>query len=363
MKKIILLIISILLCVVLGGCGSFFGSDEPDMVTGITTEELENGRTKVTITYADENRAPDVFEIGGARGNGIASIVTEEKDDGSGMELRIKFTDESAPDVTFEITNGVSVIGVETEKDDETGNTYMYLKYSDGTLSDPIWLPKGDEGDGFIGYDNETFPDGSQRYTFHFREHDDVIVNIPAPEKGEEGRGIVSISPSEEEVEGKYVLIVTYSDGTTSDPIEFDKPLDPNRWYNGGTIPDGSLGKDGDYYFDIFHNTIYVKENNQWTLIVNLNQENITYTIRFELNDSIAEPAQMPSDVLREYQVKKGTYFKDNGYNAIPIPTRVGYRFMGWYTSINITPTTGRFDDLTVIAGDLVLYACWEKII
>jgi uncharacterized repeat protein (TIGR02543 family) len=62
------------------------------------------------------------------------------------------------------------------------------------------------------------------------------------------------------------------------------------------------------------------------------------------------------------YKVIRNTYFTDNGYDAIPIPTREGYKFLGWYKTRTINATSSAFTDFTPILSNLNLYACWEKI-
>ena len=59
--------------------------------------------------------------------------------------------------------------------------------------------------------------------------------------------------------------------------------------------------------------------------------------------------------------IQRNTYFKQNGYGNIPVPTREGYTFLGWYTTKTIGPTSGVLTDLTPILSDLELYAQWAK--
>ena len=61
------------------------------------------------------------------------------------------------------------------------------------------------------------------------------------------------------------------------------------------------------------------------------------------------------------YQIPHGSYFAAQEGYTIPIPTRNGYDFVGWYTTKTITPTSGKFTDLTPVMADLTLYAIWEK--
>ncbi len=80
------------------------------------------------------------------------------------------------------------------------------------------------------------------------------------------------------------------------------------------------------------------------------------YWVRFDVNEG-----NLPYGTAILYKIKHGTYFASAGYQ-IPIPTRSGYNFKGWYTSKSVTPATGCFTDLTPVCGELTLYAIWEQI-
>ena len=100
---------------------------------------------------------------------------------------------------------------------------------------------------------------------------EDVVITIPAPEKG---LGISSMMASEEE--GLYVLTVNYSDGT-SERLVFNKPAEPNKWFSGASVPSFDLGSNGDYYFDHAHKVIYTKENGVWVSVVSFEDDNNYY--------------------------------------------------------------------------------------
>ena len=106
---------------------------------------------------------------------------------------------------------------------------------------------------------------------------------------------------------------------------------------------------------------IYVKQSGVWVLIVSFDNNIETHSVIFQLNDSLDEPANMPSGSLMAYQIPHGSYFAAQEGYSIPIPTRNGYDFVGWYTTKTITPTSGKFTDLTPVMADLTLYAIWEK--
>lgn len=359
-KKVLCFLVMMVVCLSLTGCSSFFddGSEVLE-ISSIESITLEDGSTILRITYADEERLPDEFIIPkGAEGNGIKGINTVENDDGT-ITVTISFTDKTMEDEVFILKNGISVIGVESEFDSETGETLMKVKFSNGEYSEPIILPKGEKGEdgnSFTGYDIIQNEDLSMEIYFHFSKSDDVLITIPAPKEGAAGRGISSIISMETDTE--YVLQINYDD-ETNEEVRFTKPADPNKWYNGGTEPDRSLGVSGDYYFDIFHNDIYVKEGSSWTKIVDFDADEQYCSVKFNLNDSDEFPAKMPSGSQKSYNILKGNYFSTEGY-SIPIPTRDGYTFVGWYTSREISQVTGQLTEITPIFNDVTFYAIWE---
>ena len=81
--------------------------------------------------------------------------------------------------------------------------------------------------------------------------------------------------------------------------------------------------------------------------------------MKFDLNDSADAPASMPLGTLFTYEIVGGNYFKASGYE-IPVPTREGYIFAGWYTVKIPTDVNGALTDLTAVFSDLTLYAKWE---
>lgn len=362
MKKKILNLISImLLCFVLAGCSSFFGSNEALQIENIQAENLENGDIKITITYVDEVSEPTIFIVPkgdkGSTGVGIKEITTIKKDDGSGSILTITYTDDSISPTIVEVKDGISVSSIDPVVNPETGEIVIYIRYSDGTSSEPMLLPKGEDGkDGIsvIGIDQRINRDSSVTLTFKMSQGEDVIVNIPAPQQGEDGRGIqdiVSIPNGD-----RYVMIITYTDDTTKE-LEFARP---NKWFSEMSKPLDTDGINGDLWYDLSHNVIYVKQNNKWTQVINLyDTTNKTYTVKFDLNDSTDAPANMPLGTLFTYEMVGGNYFKASGYE-IPIPTREGYVFAGWYTVKIPTVVNGAFTDLTAVFSDLTLYAKWE---
>lgn len=364
MKKITKYFLSIIiifsLFLVASSCSSFVDTEELKVITSIE-RVVENGVVKMVIKYQDDTIAPDEFIIpSGDDGNGIEAINTLEKEDGKGKIIEIKFTDHSVLPVYFEIANGRSVVGIESEINEDDGQIYMWVKYDDETVSEKFLLPRGKDGkDGvsFIGYDYEVNEDGSQTYYFHFdQDTPDVVVEIPAPR---EGNGVKSMYSMEDD--NDYILVINYTNGET-DEVRFSKPTPTNKWIQGSTAPSSSDGVDGDYFFDTYHKAIYVKEYGSWVQVVSFDNEQEICRIKFDLNDTLdgGPSAKMPAGSRLSYMVRKNTYFQNNGYGEIPVPTRDGYVFVGWYRTKTITSVNSAFTDFTIVLTDLELYAIWE---
>ena len=361
-NKLLHLILLILVCFTLTSCGSFF-VEETKEILAVTSYVDQNGNTVLKITYTDETQ--DEFKIPqGTDGNGIKEIRPDKK--GSVTKLTVTFTDEKMEPVVFDIADGKGIDGVISRTNEETGEVYLVVLFSDGTESEPYLLPKGDKGDkgnGFTGFDKEDLEDGSQKYYFHFSEGDDVVITIPAPQKGETGRGIASIIGSEED--GLYVLTIKYTDDTR-EKVLFNKPKDPTSWLSGTEQPSDTLGRNGDYYFDTAHKVIYAKAKDSWTKVISFGDSSEKYEIVFDLNDNLdGGPLASMNGGNSSFPVIRNTYFSQNGYGDIPIPTREGYKFLGWYQKrvepSNILPTMAPFTDMTPILSNMILYACWEK--
>ena len=69
----------------------------------------------------------------------------------------------------------------------------------------------------------------------------------------------------------------------------------------------------------------------------------------------------MPAGSLISYEIECGNYFGASGYQ-LPMPTRNGFNFKGWYLVKTPTVINGAFTDVTPVLSDLKLYAVWENI-
>ncbi len=347
----------------LTGCGSLMG-EESLVIESLTTELLSDGRTKIIITYTDETIAPVTFYIPkgdtgeqGEKGDGIKKITHSQDPISGNVTVTIELTNGEEP-VTYTLTNGVSVSNIETRVDEKTGTTYMKVNYSDGTSSEEIAIPKGQDGKGIIGYTqvpNEE--DGSSTLVIMFSDNTSYDVKIPAPERGEQGRGILAIVSNEDE---NYYYVTFYYTDETEETIYFSKPEKPNEWYYGASNPANTLGKDGDFYYNTETKTIFHNENGTWVEVFSYEDTLVTCEVKFYLNGVDAVIPAIYNQNLT-YQIQKGTNFASHNYPVpIPIARDPQYVFNGWYTEPdNITIVNGSFNDLTTVSTDMKLYANW----
>ena len=348
------------------GCSGFVVEDESLIITSITSQVLDDGRTMVVITYADEEIAPAIFYIPqgeegiqGEEGNGIKEITHELDERTNTITVTITFTDPSIDPVVFTLENGVSIKSLE-EVVDEDGNVSFILHFSNGTSSEPISIPRGKDGkDGsmIVGYEQMLNEDGSVTLLFLFSTGEIYRCDIPAPQKGEDGRSIIAIVGTTDEL--YYYVTFTFNDDTT-ETIKFDKPV-PNTWHSGYEgRPGDSFGKDGDFYFDLANNDVYYKSNGRWDLIIDFesNNDSETWKVNFNLNGEGARLIGGHNYKL-SYDITKGSNFACDK-KPVPIAEREGYTFGGWYTTpTEPTIVNGAFTDLTTVNSNLELYAYW----
>ena len=366
MKKIFKGLLLSFLLISSASLTSCFGfGEEALQINTITTVTLENGDIQVIITYTDEDVKPTTFVVpkgtageDGKDGNGIKEITYSQSEDKQNTIVNIAFTQQGVNPVDVIVPNGVSVTGIDQTFDEETQMTTLIVNFSDGTKSEPILIPKGEKGDdgiSVLGIDQRINRDKSVTITFNMSEGEPVEVRIPAPEKGEDGRGIkeiISIPNGD-----KYVMTIVFDDDTTQE-LEFARP---NRWFSEMAKPTIADGIDGDLWYDTAHQIIYIKQNGRWIETMNFNdtqEEIIPYTVTFNLNDTLEEPANMPTGTFLEYEINPNMNFYSSGYE-VPIPTREGYEFAGWYTTKLATNVNGNFTDLTYVMSNMTLYASW----
>lgn len=366
MKIKFLIILILTFCLLLTGCGGFFAEDTVE-INSITTETLEDGSTKVTITYVDPEMTPTTFTIPkgetGKTGNGIKDIKYTQSDDGGRTVVTIEFTDETIEPKIVAIPNGLSIVNIVTEVDPETLDTKLTIVYSDGSAEEPIIVPagvQGTDGIGILEIQQRINRDYSVTLTLIMTNGDEIPVEIPAPVQGKDGIGIkdiVSIPNGD-----MYKMIITFDDEfETKKELEFARP---NKWFSESGVPsDEEDGIDGDLWYDLAHQKIYLKENGKWDVTMDFGlTEPEPFKVIFDLNDEDGEDASMPAGAKLSYDIPAGQYFAATKYKEVPNPTRPGYKFLGWCTSPECTPTNGYFTNFTYVYSDLTLYAIWEKI-
>jgi uncharacterized repeat protein (TIGR02543 family) len=367
MKKIFKGLLLSFLLISSASLTSCFGfGEEALQINTITTVTLENGDIQVIITYTDEDVKPTTFVVpkgtageDGKDGNGIKEITYSQSEDKQNTIVNIAFTQQGVNPVDVIVPNGVSVTSIDQSFDEETQMTTLIVNFSDGTKSEPILIPKGEKGEdgingvGILAVEYITNEDLSTTLTIKMTNEESYYVTIPAPIKGEDGRGIkdiVSIPNGD-----TYVMTITFTDDTTQE-LEFARP---NRWFSELAKPTVEDGIDGDLWYDIQRQIIYIKQGGRWIEVMNFNDVvDDTCEVKFYLNDSEEYPADMPAGSLISYEIEKGSYFSATGY-SLPIPTREGYEFAGWYTVKVPTVVNGTFTDLTPVVSDLSLYASW----
>ena len=142
---------------------------------------------------------------------------------------------------------------------------------------------KGDTGVGIVSIIPDYHLDGSATLTITLGDETTYEVEIPAPKQG---RGIETVVARKEG--NMVILTLNYNDGT-SEEVSFESTP---SWTTGNSKPGDGFGYDGDYYFDISHDIIYIKENGIWNVAVDFNTNAAQYSVIFELNDTTAEPAE-----------------------------------------------------------------------
>ena len=365
----------LILTLCLTGCaGSFFEDDASNAISHIDDELMSDGRTKITIYFANEEIEPKVFYLPqGVAGDGIKKIEHSVDASSHSTIITISFTSENIDPVTLSIPHGVYIYSVISAYDDEKKAPYLLVQYSDGSTSERFYLPQGEKGNGIKSFDYTINNDKSVTLEFVLDDGTTKTIPIPAPQNGkdgidgEDGLGIVGLSDHEEG--SSLVLDIEYTDGNT-DHVPMERPY---KWYTGGTDPNNILnddgtpvGNEGDYFFDTIHAAIYIRDAAKWNNVISFKNLDDPYTVTFDLNaDHDGGPeARMPDGWnSTSININPGTYFSDpvNGKNDIPIPERDGYNFVGWCTKAKYdSRTMSFFTDLTPVSCSLTLYAIWE---
>lgn len=336
----------------LTACDSFTGGNGlaiADIVTGKT----ENGDTLVVITFEDDANPPISFVIpSGEDGVGIDKVEGSVVNDV--LTIVIYYTDSNKPVTTISVPiqpgRGIKEVDVDHNI---SGDVIITFVYTDNTTSGEIVIPKGVDGVGIDSINTETV-DGVTTVTITYSD-----PNIP-PEvfKINDGKSIKSVEYSSSLSDDEnYVLIITYSDDSTS-KISFPRPKS-TQWYTGTNPPSVAVGKPGDFYLDKVTGNVYEKDNNgNWIYVFCMKGSGsaVSYDVTFNLNGGHWANGSTND---KTYLVDYADYVNLTG---VGIPEYEGYDFAGWWTSPDASnPNAGHLTDLTPIFKDMVLYARWSN--
>ena len=343
-KKIFILFIFIFMLFSVASCSS--SDEESILIESISSEVLSDGRTQITIKYQNEDMKDSVFYLPkGKDGTGIEDFVYKIDTEKNTTDITFSFTD-VLNDYTVSVPNGRGISNV-IYTQDEAGDTLMTFVFTDGTKSEAVKVKKGEIGTSLIGFDPVINEDGSVDIKFIYSDGSEYIAKVPAPQKGDTGRGISSMV-SEAADSGNYYIYVFYTDDTV-DVMELERP----STILSGTNPNDNDGKDGDLFYDTATKTLYNKADGVWNRIIQFDDDTVKYTVSFNLN---CEDSTAALHGKSQITVKKNSYLPAS---SIPNPTRDGYVFAGWYLEEEPNINNGNFTDLTLITKDLVLYAKW----
>ena len=360
------------------------------------------------ILENDEYMTPIMIRPGkaGEAGKSIDRVETAEwlNEDGErlGTTLNFYLADAEEPLASVNLSDGVGVSDVASEdllnEEGKKIGTRFYFTKTDGETTEGIEIL---DGVGIEDVRANLLPNGKTKITVVMTTGEEHEFEIPAVvsirdidvENNDNGDVLLTIHMSDgsspytalipkgvgisdmriienPENSTEFLMLVTYTDGS-SDEVPFNKPT---PWSNGNGVPDNSKGNNGDYYFDLRDNAIYLKLEDVWQLVVDFDvfdeaanvtfsiegQENVewnyllsTHTVALEIGDTFATAGKrFPDKPVRHVTAEE---------SAAGITQ---WRFAGWTaTTDEFDPSIhGVFNDLTMIAGDITLYPIWEAV-
>lgn len=373
----------------LAGCSSIEGQENVVYAIAqvLQREDEETGDIIVTIIYTDNSVDPLTITIpaglSGEQGVGIAEITSSVDEETGDVTLTVTYTDETVPETVFTIPaiqgldgRGISEVTVENT---DAGTTITFSFTDDSEpFSFTIPNPVGIKSVSYVT-DEET---GAITLTITYTDSSkvaDTVITIPPGEKGDAGRGIVSIEIDEENTtHTQYALKITYTDETT-ETIIFDKPLATHWFYGEETNPnnnaEASEAAVGDYYLNTTTGDVYVKTSSgSWQRLFSMRSESeIVYCyITFNpqngsFSDTLLDTYHVTGDATNPLTVtfQTGTYIDIATLDTFT-PNREGYTFAGWYTDVDSetgesTVNSAHFTNITAVPNmtTLDLYATW----
>ena len=340
-------------------CGSFVGCVRESglSVEGITHSKTQDGSTEIVITYSDPSVAPTKFYITeDEEGAGIADISGVPNADNTATVISISYTD-GRQDSVFSLPFGTFISSVTSSVDEDTGDTYLTVNFSDGSLEPyTVKIPAGKDGkDGSVITSITSSTDsltGETTITISYDDGEKSSFVLPGGKPGEDGAGIENISVDKELTSidpDNIYLDISFTNGS-SQKLTIPKV---NRWLVGEGEPSLSLGNVGDYYTDSSAAKIYVKSVGEgWSVLFDFSDySKQRHSVRFVVDG-----------------LTFGTETISHGYNfysssvSLPLPEKEGYEFVGWYTSQRPTVNDGKFDNLTYVLSDITLYALFKAL-
>ena len=359
-------------CIIIGSvcatsCSAFFG-DEILSITSTNVETNSDGSVVVTINFADD-KSPLTFTIpkaiNGEDGVGIANVVSSLNDDNTIVTITITYTNDKEPTIisvpVYRGKDGKEIVSVISDFD-EYGNTTIKFKYSDGSESETFTINKGEDGKGIK--DIQINDDGNGNYELVISFTDGTSSS---PLYLNSGVGILSVTYDDAKSNDEnYCLVITYSDGRTSD-LYVPIPT-VNRWLSGNSVPSDEIGNDNDFYVVESTGAVYRKTAGIWRYLFSIKGvgSDLTYKVTFNLNGGKRVNGDLTNPDISSTEkryIDRLTYgsFIDLDQNMLKCYNEnVNLIFMGWWTDSVITPNSGHFTKLTPVTTDLELYAIRE---
>ena len=336
-----------------------------EVICEVNEETLEKF---LVIEYTDGSKStPFLLPEGdkgdkGDPGNGILSITSEEQLDGS-VKLTITFTDKNVTPIEFVIPAAKEGIGVKKIEPKESNGKYILaITYSDDSYEDIEFNKPKDPNAWYRGSSMPNNEANEGDYYF-----DTANKKIYAKDKE------------------RWNLIVDFNQSLEFCEVQFDlNSLEyVNEWYYKGNKieidyndQEVTIGANGNWFIGNFDTnisaTIGVPGQTAYQVYCEQTQEPLSeelYNLKLSIDETFDLPYVLKS--IKEtatftqgqahYYVQRNTYFNSSSY-VVPIPTREGYRFLGWYTNPLDDVNSAKFTDLTIVLSNLKLSARWEKI-
>ena len=335
----------------LSSCSMFFGGDE-FTITDTDVKTDENGNTIVTVTFSGENVEPLTFTIP-ATTKGIQSVTATNQ--GDQVVLTINYNDGTNQQIGIPVINGQDGVGISSVEliEDVYGDKFIQFTYTNGTKSDKLPLPKGNDGVG-VSFAKVTDENGVTTVTMSFTDgRDDLVFTVA------DGVSIIDFYYDEENSTKEfYKIIITFSDGSTKE-LELPKPQ-VSTWLSGTTVPNDSEGNSGDYYLNLITGDVYTKlSESKRSYLFSIkgdsgSVEKETYNVIFNLRDDESTEELKPgSQILVRVQDGECVNIEN-----IPTPKKEGFSFDGRYAGEDESnPNVGKFTNLTTVSCDLSLFA------